>query len=221
MAMSNSQANPLYRAMEAVKTSAIRDVMTTIPGHVMAYNPTTQRAQVQCGIQRKLAGRYVDVPIIINVPVRFSGTAEWAVFHELPAGSEGLVHFAKQSIDAWIDQGGIVAPTDERQFSADDAFFSPGYRSLKTAIPDLPTSGMGMSNRSGSVRIHLTDDGITLTCGGVSLTVSSEGVIHSGKTTLDGRTEVTAGGLSVGNIEFGDHVHDGVETGTGSTQRPR
>ncbi|MFE8048133.1 Gp138 family membrane-puncturing spike protein [Brenneria goodwinii] len=221
MAMSNSQANPLYRAMDAAKASAFRDVMTTIPGHIMAYNPVKQRAQVQCGIQRKLGGRYVNVPIIINVPVRFSGTADWVMFHDLPAGTEGLVHFAKQSIDAWIDQGGIVAPTDERHFSADDAFFSPGYRSLKTAIPDLPTSGIGMSNRNGSVRIHLTDDGITLTCGSVSLTVSLEGVTTNGKTTLNGRTEVIAGGLSVENIEFSDHVHDGVETGSGSTQGPR
>ncbi|KGA34765.1 hypothetical protein KU75_25995, partial [Pectobacterium odoriferum] len=88
-------------------------------------------------------------------------------------------------------------------------------------IPNLPTSGMGMSNYDGSVRIHLTDSGITLTCGGISLTVSPEGITHSGKTTLDGRTEVTTGGLAVGDIEFDDHTHGGVERGSEVSDRPQ
>ncbi|PXB01112.1 Gp138 family membrane-puncturing spike protein [Pectobacterium carotovorum] len=218
---STKRENPLYEAIEAAKLATVSRLMVCLPGKIISYNPDNQRAQVECGIQRKNGDSFETLSIIENVPVNFPGSKEWIIFHELPADTEGVIHFSQRAIDTWLDQGGPVAPHNMRMFSASDAFFSPGYRSLKTAIPDLPTSGVGISNRDGSVRIHLTDDGITLTCGGVSLTVSPEGITHSGKTTLDGRTEVTTGGLAVGDIEFTDHVHDGVQTGSGSTQGPR
>lgn len=218
-----SSENPFYRAMEAVKKAATKDLMTCLPGHVVAYDSTSKPpvAQVQIGIQRLLGDDYVDAPIIINVPVQFAGTAKWSVFHELPAGTEGMIHFSRQAIDTWIDQGGIAIPSDERRFSAEDAFFSPGYRSAKTAIAGLPTDGIGMTNAAGTVSIHLTDSGITLTAGGASLTVTADGVTHNGKTTLNDRTEITSGGLAVGDIEFDDHVHDGVETGSGTSGGPQ
>ncbi|EHD21771.1 MULTISPECIES: Gp138 family membrane-puncturing spike protein [Brenneria] len=218
---STKRENPLYEAIEAAKLATVSRLMVCLPGKIISYNPDNQRAQVECGIQRKNGDSFETLSIIENVPVNFSGTKEWTVFHELPVGTEGVIHFSQRAIDTWLDQGGPVAPHNMRMFSASDAFFSPGYRSLKTAIPDLPTSGMGMGNRDGSVRIHLTDNGITLTCGGVSLTVSHEGVTHNGKTTLNGRTEVTAGGLSVGDIDFDNHVHSGVERGGSNTNGPQ
>lgn len=214
--------NPLFSAIQSASLNMIGDLMIGMPGHVVAYDPEKQRAQVECGIQRKMPdGTIETLSVLINVPVQFSGSADWVLFHELPAGTEGYIHFSQRSVDAWLDMGGPVPPTGPEMFSASDAFFSPGYRSLKTAIPNLPTSGMGMSNYDGSVRIHLTDSGITLTCGGISLTVSPEGITHSGKTTLDGRTEVTTGGLAVGDIEFDDHTHGGVERGSDVSDRPQ
>ncbi|TKY81011.1 Gp138 family membrane-puncturing spike protein [Pectobacterium polonicum] len=215
------QGNPLYEAIEAAKLASVSRLMICLPGKIISYNPKNQRAQIECGIQKRNGDNFETFPIIENVPVQFSGTANWSVFHELPAETEGLIHFSQRAIDAWLDQGGPVAPHSMRICSPADAFFSPGYRSLKTAIPNLPTSGVGMSNRDGSVRIHLTDGGIALTCGGVSLTVSPEGITHSGKTTLDGRTEVTTGGLAVGDIEFDDHAHGGVERGSGISDGPQ
>ncbi|MBE5221594.1 hypothetical protein IG608_08965 [Pectobacterium sp. A113-S21-F16] len=215
------QGNPLYEAIEAAKLASVSRLMICLPGKIISYNPKNQRAQIECGIQKRNGDNFETFPIIENVPVQFSGTANWSVFHELPAETEGLIHFSQRAIDAWLDQGGPVAPHSMRICSPADAFFSPGYRSLKTAIPNLPTSGVGMSNRDGSVRIHLTDSGIILTCGGTSLTVSPDGVTVNGEATLNGRVEVTTGGLAVGDIEFTDHVHDGVQTGSGSTQGPR
>ncbi|MBT9428939.1 Gp138 family membrane-puncturing spike protein [Candidatus Symbiopectobacterium endolongispinus] len=213
--------NQLFSAIQSASMNMIGDLMVGMPGHVVAYDPRKQRAQIECGIQRRMPdGTIETLSVLINVPVRFSGSADWVLFHELPVGTEGYIHFSQRSVDAWLDMVGPVPPTGPGMFSASDAFFSPGYRSLKTAIPDLPTSGMGMSNRDGSVRIHLTDDGITLTCGGVSLTVTQDGVKHSGNTTLNERTQVTQGSLSVGNVEFETHTHSGVARGDGNTDGP-
>ncbi|MCC8385327.1 hypothetical protein GPY51_22020 [Photorhabdus laumondii subsp. laumondii] len=220
--------NPFFSMLDTLKTSAIKEIMVCLPGKIISYNSANQRAQIECGINRSIGDQFYTIPIIENVPVQFSGTKEWVLFHELPPGTEGLIHFSQRAVDAWLDMGGPVAPTDARMFNATDAFFSPGYRSMQTVIPGLPTSGVGMSNRSGSVRIHMTDDGITLSVGGTSLSLTSSGMTYngpeftnSGKTTLNGRTTVNQGGLSVEGIEFGKHVHSGVQSGNGTTRGPQ
>ncbi|MCG8155200.1 hypothetical protein JMY81_01140 [Brenneria goodwinii] len=196
--------NPLFSAIQSAGMDMIGGLMIGMPGHVVAYNPDTQRAQVECGIQRRMNdGTVQTLPLLVNVPVRFSGSPDWMVFHELPSGTEGYIHFSQRSVDAWLDMGGPAPPMGPEMFSASDAFFSPGYRSLKTAIPELPTSGMGMSNRDGSVRIHLTDGGITLTVGGQTLTLTSGGLTHNG--------------TNIGS----DHVHSGVERGFSNTNEPQ
>ncbi|MEQ4511747.1 MAG: Gp138 family membrane-puncturing spike protein [Dickeya sp.] len=198
-----NKQNPLFHAFNAASEALISGLMIGMPGHVIAYNPDTNRAQVQCAIQRKTpGGTYESLPVLINVPVQLAGSGAWIVFHELPAGTEGYVHFSQSAVDAWLDTGGEVTPPDGRMFSASDAFFSPGYRSLKTAIPGLPVTGIGMSNRDGSVCIHLTDGGITLAAGGSTLSLTPSGLTHNG--------------VNIGAT----HVHGGVESGGSKSNTP-
>ncbi|WP_325100928.1 Gp138 family membrane-puncturing spike protein [Yersinia pseudotuberculosis] len=228
MANSDSKLNPMLAAMNEVKRSALSPIMVCLPGKIISYNSSNQRAQIECGIQRKIGESFVTIPVITNVPVKFSGSGNWSVFHELPAGTEGLIHFSHRAIDTWIDQGGPVAPHEMRMFAPEDAFFSPGYRSMQTVIPGLPASGVGMSNKDGSVLFHMNDDGITLSVGGSKLSLTADGMIYNGvnftsnsTTTLNGSTEVQSGGLKVGSIDFESHVHGGVQNGNGSTERPK
>ncbi|BDD51997.1 Gp138 family membrane-puncturing spike protein [Phytobacter diazotrophicus] len=226
--MMNS-SNPLFAALQAAGRDAIGGLMVGMPGHIVVFDNQTQRAQVQCGIQRRLSdGTHQTIPVLINVPVKFSGSSEWAVFHELPAGTEGYIHFSQRSVDAWLDMGGPAPPVSPSMFNASDAFFSPGYRSAKTAIPNLPASGVGMSNLDGSVRIHLTHDGIVLSVGNSTLSLTESGMTYSGprftntgETTLNARTHITQGGLAVGNIEFASHTHGGVERGNAKSDGPQ
>jgi hypothetical protein len=103
--MMNS-SNPLFAALQAAGRDAIGGLMVGMPGHIVVFDNQTQRAQVQCGIQRRLSdGTHQTIPVLINVPVKFSGSSEWAVFHELPAGTEGYIHFSQRSVDAWLDMG--------------------------------------------------------------------------------------------------------------------
>ncbi|WP_315707394.1 Gp138 family membrane-puncturing spike protein [Brenneria uluponensis] len=196
--------NPLFSAIQSAGMEMVGGLMIGMPGHVVAYYPSTQRAQIECGIQRQMSdGTVQTLPLLVNVPVQFPGSADWSVFHELPAGTEGYIHFSQRSVDAWLDMGGPAPPTGPEMFSASDAFFSPGYRSLKTAIPDLPTSGIGMSNSAGTVTIHLTDKGVRLTADGQTLELTSSGLVHNG--------------TNIGS----DHIHSGVERGGGNTNGPQ
>lgn len=221
--------NPLLVALKASRNETLKSMMVGMPGRVLSYDPSKQRAQVECGIQRSLGNdTYVTLPIIENVPVRFSGTAEWLVFHELPTGTEGFIHFSQRAIDNWLSRGGPVPPSDSRLLSLTDAFFSPGYRSAVTSIAGLPTSGIGLSNKDGSVLIHLTDTGIKLSVGDQVLELTASGLIcnvanvtNNGTTTLNAKTEIPNGGLSIAGVEHDNHKHGGVQRGEGISDGPQ
>ncbi|ABS48144.1 MULTISPECIES: Gp138 family membrane-puncturing spike protein [Yersinia pseudotuberculosis complex] len=223
------ESNPLYTTLMMLKQTMIHDLMIGIPGKVISYNSRLQRAVVECGIQRHIGdNQFITLPLIEHVPVHFSGSAEWTVFHELPTGTEGYIHFSQRSIDNWLSQGGPVAPLDARMFNPSDAFFAPGYRSQQTVIAGLPTDGIGFSNKSGGVRIHLTESEIKLVAGGTTLVLTGSGMRYSGpefsndgQTMLNGRTEVTQGGLAVGDLEVGEHDHGGVQRGNDRTDGPQ
>ncbi|CAI2057104.1 Uncharacterised protein [Serratia quinivorans] len=197
------ESNPLYSALMAMKPFLMRDLMIGMPGQVLSYDPDTQRAVIECGIQRHTGeGNYRTIDPIEGVPVQFAGTAEWIVFHELPEGTEGFIHFSQRAVDHWLNTGGPAVPFNARMFNASDAFFAPGYRSMNTVITGLPTDGIGMSNASGAVRLHLNDSGIELKVGGEKLSLSAEGLQHNGK--------------NIGAT----HKHGGVENGGGKTDTP-
>lgn len=198
-----NDSNPFLSMMLQLRPQLLWELMFCLPGKVTAYDPDLQRAVVEIGIQRHEGGGvFKTLPEIQHVPVHFSGTADWTIFHELPAGTEGLIHFSQRSVDYWLDQGGPVRPLDARMFDATDAFFAPGYRSRATCISGLPTEGIGMSNASGSVQLHLTDSGINLSVGSQALSLSSDGLKHNGK--------------NIGAT----HRHGGVEPGGAKTDEP-
>lgn len=195
--------NPFLDMLRPLGRNIMTGMMVGLPGRVLVYDAVRQRAQIECGIQKHRAdGSYITLPVIDNVPVNFSGTAEWTVFHELPAGTEGFVHFSQRSITNWLDRGGPVPPSDNRLFNMTDAFFSPGYRSALTSIGGLPISGIGLSNRTGTVKIHLTEAGIEMIAGGQRLSLTPNGLTHNGTNIGD------------------SHKHGGVEPGGSKTNTP-
>ena len=219
--------NPLYTAMMALRPAILRDLMVALPGHVVSYDDGLQRAVVECGIQRHVGdGEYKTLPLIEQVPVQFAGTAEWTVFHELPEGTEGFIHFSQRAIDHWLNAGGPATPFNARMFDSSDAFFAPGYRSMKTCIAGLPQSGIGMSNKGGDIKLHLTSEGISLTAGTSELSVTPAGIaMKSGGSEVD----IGEGGIGIdspsmkhngGNIGS-DHTHGNVQNGDGRTDGPK
>jgi len=167
--------NPFTFMLEQALDSMLRQAMFTLPGRVMAFDPETQLASVECGVQRVVSGKGRTIPVVENVPVHFPGDNGWYFFHQItPEKTEGLIHFSQRAIDTWIDQGGPVAPHDLRLLSEKDAFFVPGVRSQPNKIPDLPTDGAGVSSYDGSTRLHLRESGDVTVLAGNSVAVGTE-----------------------------------------------
>lgn len=207
--------NPLTYLLEQALNTSLRGLMVSLPGRVVAFDANTQRAQIECGLNRIINGEPQEIPVIINVPVQFSGDSEWYFYHQItPNETEGLVHFSQRAAETWKQQGGKTTPVDFRMFSPQDAFFAPGFRSDPGVIPNFDNDGCGMGNYSGSVRLALKSSGITAAVDGTLLTLSASGFNYDGPT-------FTHNGTNVGDTHVHSQGNDSAGNGQQDTDGPK
>lgn len=182
----------LANLTELVKRSFVemmKDVGTTIPGHVVAFDPDTQLAQVQIGIVRTdVKGISFDPPPLIEVPVYFAG-GSFVLEHQIDPNDEGIIVFSQRCIDGWVNTGGIAENPIMRFHDFSDAMFLPGLRSQPNKIESFANNGVRLRNEDGSHYVWLKNDGtIESTNGSGTITIASSGVV-----TINGVTFSTSG----------------------------
>lgn len=193
-------------------------IYTSLPATLIAFDPGTQRAQIQLGVKRRQKGVWKDISVLVDVPVVFPGSQSWAFFYALSKGDEGWVHFSQRCIDDWLSAGGSVQPSSLRMFDATDAMFQPGLRSAATAFAPMPSAGAGLANKAGTVSITATDDAINLKVGSTTIVSKASDVTL----TVGGQTLVlSAAGLFHNGVNIGaTHIHTGVQAGNGTSGPP-
>lgn len=221
--------NPLTNAITQAIDIALRQAMFCLPGKITGFDPVTQLAQIECGIQRIVSGEPRTIAVIEGVPVQFAGDGQWYFWHQItPGETEGLIHFGQRAIDTWIDQGGPVAPHDRRILSADDAFFVPGVRSRPGAIPNFKNEGAGLGSYDQNTFIHAKSSGdVDITAAANINATAGQGVnITSGaNTTVECVQAVVSASASVDVTSpmttfNGNVLVNGGITWTGTAQGP-
>lgn len=136
----------------------LKGVSTSLPGHVLTFDPVKQLAQVQPGIARvDINGAEFTIPPIIEVPVYFPG-GDYCVEYQIDPGCEGDILFSQRCIDGWIQSGGVAANPIGRFHNMQDAMFLPGFRSAPNALPGFQNNGVRMRNRAGTQFVWLKND---------------------------------------------------------------
>lgn len=219
----------------------MKSVYTSIPGHVLTFDPKTQRAQIQIGIQRvDINGVAWVLPPIVDVPVQFPGD-DFALEYEINPGCEGIVHFSQRCIDGWKQTGGTADNPTARFHNQQDAMFVPGIRSLPNVIKGFSNNGIKLRNKDGSQYAWLKNDGslafgnaqasLNITAdglinlfnasGSIQLLANGNAVINGVVFTPQGKINAPAGGGFTGStgIPYESHRHDenGNITGTPRT----
>lgn len=196
---------------------AMKGVCTSIPGHVLTFDPDTQLAQVQPGIMRvDINGAEFKVPPIIEVPVYFPG-GDYCVEYQIDPLCEGDILFSQRCIDGWIQSGGVAANPIGRFHSMQDAMFLPGFRSQPNVLPSFQNNGVRMRNKAGTQFVWLKNDNtISMQNGAGSFELLADGsfLINGLKITVDGDV-VTAAGISLNK-----HRTSGVTPGSGTSGVP-
>ena len=195
----------------------MKGVCTSIPGHILTFNPETQLAQVQVGIVRvDINDATFEVGPIIETPVYFPGGA-FCVEYQIDPGCEGDILFSQRCIDGWVQSGGIAANPIGRFHNMQDAMFLPGFRSIPNALPNFQNNGVRLRNRAGTQFAWLKNDNtIELANGAGSMLLQADGsfLINGLTITPDGNVITAAG------VNLNTHLHGGVQSGPSNTGVP-
>mgnify|MGYP000154890473 FL=1 len=141
------------------RESMVADLHTALPGKIVKYDESTQKADVQPLIKERYtdesgAQQSRELPVIPSVPVQFPGAGGYRITFPVAVGDTGLIMFAEASLDKWLVSGGTVDPADERRHDLTDAVFLPGLRDFGHALTSAPTDRATFGKDDG-LQIHV------------------------------------------------------------------
>lgn len=188
----------------------------------------------------------VPYPLVLDAPVVFPHGGGCTLTFPIKAGDECLVIFSDRSLDFWWQSGGTQMAATKRRHDFSDAFVIPGPQSQTKKISGISTSAVQLRTddagafvelNPGNHAINLKTSGDLTALAAGSITVTAPTITLNGDVTINGNlsqgmgdgggtatmlgpitvtNDVTAGGKSLQN-----HVHNGVQTGSGQTGKPQ
>ena len=168
----------LHEVLEAKLAEHQENIHTSLPAHIISYDPSTGMAQLQISISKMLPdGDVVDYPPLVNVPVKQMRGGGWFIHMPLNEFDTGIAHFCEKSIDDWVSTGGVVEPTDYRQHDISDAIFDHGISPKNNPIPLAHSEDFTMGAEDGSIVIRLKRNGTAIVSNksGASFVMNADG----------------------------------------------
>ncbi|MFK3770786.1 Gp138 family membrane-puncturing spike protein [Pseudomonas putida] len=193
------------------------NVRTSVPGHVLSFDPATQLAEVQIGLMLEdRMGNSEPRRPIVRVPVQFWGATGGTLECRVAEGVEGSIMFSQECIDSWVDQGGVAAKSEPRRFSINDAYFIPGVRSVPGAISGFANDGIRLRSVDGVTYAWLKDDKtVSMSNGAGFITIEPGGTVNiNGVMITPASLVTTPNDVVAGEISLTKHRTSGVQQGT-------
>lgn len=222
-----SLAGGSEQALKTVSDAIFSTLHVAMPGVIQSFDPGDAHTPPSVVAQPALKGQLNDaignvksapLPLLVDVPVFFPRGGGCSMTFPVRKGDECLLIFSDRCIDFWWQSGGIQETVDPRQHDLSDAFAIVGLQSGQTKIADISTDAVQLRTDDGRAFIELRQNGeVTITT--PHLTINSD-------TTINGEVKVNGGITSTGDqvahgISQIDHVHGGVESGSGKTEKPQ
>lgn len=156
-------------ALSDIFARRLSDVHTSMPGHIVRWDSTTGKADVQPDLKfsyfNELDEKITEaLPVCVNVPIVFPGSGGMRVTFPVKVNDPVWLQFAEGSIDRQLSEGGTVDPGDPRRFSLSDAVAFVGYKTFATPLASCPTdrATFGQDRADTRGQIHIREDGSIL-----------------------------------------------------------
>lgn len=119
-----------------------------IPCVIQSYNKSKRTVECQPAIREKIINedgsvQYVNLPMLVNVPVSFPSCGSFEVELPISSGDECLVLFSDLSIDNFWLKGNVQNPVEVRRHDLSDGIAIPCNLSLASKKPVLKISVEG------------------------------------------------------------------------------
>ena len=239
------RSGDLYQTVLAALLGFQKGLWTAMPGIIQTFDA----AAVTCVVQPALQGLqlqpdgnsvWVNMPLLLDVPVVFPRGGGFTLTFPIAAGDEVLVVFASRCIDDWWTASGFANKQAElRMHDLSDGFAIPGPFSQVTKISGISTTSVQLRSNDGAAYVEIASghvinvvaDVVNVTAPNVNVVASAELKVTSPLTRFEGELETT-GYLTIrkGHPEelsmatfvsdYNTHTHSGVTVGGGHTGAP-
>ena len=217
MANRNSLLNDPEQALRLAFDGRLSGLWTNFPAIVTAVDLTKMTISAQPAIQGAIQDEngnitYVNLPILVDVPLKFPSNKNYIITFPIVVGDEVEITIASRCIDAWWQSGGVQKPIEARMHDLSDGFAYPGLRSLPNVAPSISSTDLQIRNNAGTTYVSIASDGkIKL--------VSPTGIQVTGNLSVTG-TITSTGEITAVTTPLHTHAHTGITVGGGTSGVP-
>lgn len=205
--------NDDHAALLAALGGAQAGMWTALPAIVQSFDAAAETIAAQPAIQARVrdktgAHTWVDLPLLVDVPVVFQGGGGFTLTFEPVVGDEALIVFASRCIDNWWLAGGVQAQAELRMHDLSDGFALVGLKSQ----PRVLAGGV----KPGVAQLRSDDGGmyVELAAGHVCNIVAPGGINITGPVTINGTAHITAAVTADATITAADKITAPTVAGT-------
>jgi hypothetical protein len=205
-------------AFQDMAESQRSEMNTSMPGTIVSYDATTNRAVVRPDLPKRLASNEaLPPPNIVEVPIVWTTSSGGKSGLTMPVkpGDGVMLAFQQRSLEGWLS-GNKDMPDDPRQFDLSDCVAIPGCSA--TGISADPTDVVLRFNET-EVRIT-PDNNVRIGNNNGFISIDSDGniIVQAKSLNLQADTiQVNAGGHS---FTLETHRHTGVQVGIATSGTP-
>lgn len=197
------------------------DIHTSIPAIIQSVDYANQVVSAIPAIQIKIVDlntklvRYINRPLITNIPMALAWSEGLGLGTTMPyrTGDKCTLIFAERALDNFLITGQISPPADGptpdtctiRCFDETDAMCFPGIIT-KAKIPNYSPDAVEIRNADKSSLLSLSNTGLTLKQGGVSIVLANNKITIVGDIEHTG-SQTTSGDVVAGGISLTGHTH--------------
>lgn len=206
----------MEKMLKQMMQSYTKDMYTSIPATVMAFDSKTQRAKVQIDIKQQIGDSFELVAPLEDVGIGSMRSGGYCITFPIKKGDKVRLAFAHASIDNWLIDGSSEA-ADVRTHNVNDALADNLIiYPLDDSIANYDNENLVLRNMDNSIYLKVKQDGIDI-LGNVNIVGD---VNIEGSLTVTGiiksLTDVLAKAISLLK-----HLHGGVISGGASTALPQ
>lgn len=149
------------RETVAVQAQSEREAMVgEMPGRVVSFNPGNQTITVQPLYRPTHNGEAVDMPELVEVPVRFPRMGGFVMTTPVKAGDTVTLRPQMRSSEEYHTGGAYETPQDNRSMSLSDMeAFLDGGESISDPIAGFNSKNLEIRSADGSFKIEMSEDG--------------------------------------------------------------
>lgn len=160
-------------------------IRCAIPAIIQSYDPGTNTVEAQPAIRERLVEedgsiRYLNLPLLINVPVVFPSSGSASITFPIEKGDECLIIFSDLAIDNFWTSGSVQNPIEVRRHDLSDGIAIPCSLSVTRARG----AGYGMNIQGSPVTIKSGQSSVEVAATTIKVIQGETSVMVDGTSTV-------------------------------------